>query len=495
MKYGLTEKQLAEIIARISDCPEIEEAVLFGSRAMGNYKEASDVDIAIKGETVTAALAGKLKSDIEEDTYLPFFFDFVAYATIANEDLKEHIDTKGVLVYRRGWRECKLGEIYSFASGLSKSRKEFGFGYNFLSFKEVFHNYFVPDKLIELANTTGTERSRCSIKRGDVFLTRTSETQEELGMSCVALKDYPDATFNGFTKRLRPKNPKKVIPEFAGFYFRSPRFRAEVTSMASITTRASLNNGMLSDLTIVLPPLTEQKAIASVLSSLDDKIDLLHRQNKTLEAMAETLFRQWFVEEAKEDWKDDFLGDIADINPTYQLKKGEIAPYLEMSNVSSSTFNPVGWTMRNFSSGMKFQNGDTLLARITPCLENGKTCFVTFLDQYKTGWGSTEYIVIRMKQPFHPFVSYIIAKDKDFREYAISTMSGSSGRQRAQADVIKEYEIKLPPIPIIEKLNGHLAGIIQKLKRNSNQIRTLEKLRDTLLPKLMSGEVRVKYKN
>nr|QNO49287.1 hypothetical protein ANJBEOKM_00027 [Methanosarcinales archaeon ANME-2c ERB4] len=142
--------------------------------------------------------------------------------------------------------------------------------------------------------------------------TRTSETQEELGMSSVALKDYPDATFNGFTKRLRPKNNIEILPEYAGFYFRSPRFRATVTSMASITTRASLNNGMLSELTVVIPLLPEQRAIASVLSSLDDKIDLLHRQNKTLEAMAETLFRQWFVEGADEGWEEGKIPDEFD---------------------------------------------------------------------------------------------------------------------------------------------------------------------------------------
>lgn len=240
---------------------------------------------------------------------------------------------------------------------------------------------------------------------------------------------------------------------------------------------------------------SEQKAIASVLSSLDDKIDLLHRQNKTLETMAETLFRQWFVEEAQDDWEEVNLCDIADINPVYKLSKGAIAPYLEMSNVSSTTFNPLRWTTREFTSGMKFQNGDTLLARITPCLENGKTCFVTFLKENETGWGSTEYIVIRMKKPFHPFLSYIIAKDKDFRVFAIGTMTGSSGRQRAQADVFKEYKFIIPPVQVIDELNRQLAAIILKMKINSEQIRTLESLRDTLLPKLMSGEVRVEYEN
>jgi len=254
----------------------------------------------------------------------------------------------------------------------------------------------------------------------------------------------------------------------------------------------TLNRNHIHPLDVLLPPLPNQKAIASVLSNLDDKIDLLHCQNKTLEAMAETLFRQWFVEEAQEDWEEGFLGDITDINPTYHLKKGEISSYLEMKNVSTSTFNPEGWHKREFTSGMKFQNGDTLLARITPCLENGKTCFVTFLDEEEIGWGSTEYLVMRMKEPFHPYISYIIAKDKDFRDFAISSMSGSSGRQRAQANVIKEYNIKVPPLEIIEELNCQLAGTLPKLKNNANKIRTLEKLRDTLLPKLMSGEVRVK---
>ena len=163
-----------------------------------------------------------------------------------------------------------------------------------------------------------------------------------------------------------------------------------------------------------------------------------------------------------------------------------------MKNVSSNSFQPVDWYDREFTSGMKFQNGDTLLARITPCLENGKTCYVTFLNNNETGWGSTEYIVMRMKKPFHSFVSYLISKSSDFRDFAISSMSGSSGRQRAQANVLAEYPIVIPPKEIINKLSDKIEPIQKKMKRNSTQIRTLTGLRDTLLPKLMSGEVKVK---
>ena len=157
------------------------------------------------------------------------------------------------------WHEHNLNEIFTFSSGLSKSREEFGFGFPFLSFKEIFNNFFLPSKLENLANTTEKERVSCSIKRGDVFLTRTSETQEELGMSSVALNDYPNATFNGFAKRLRPIEGKVIWPEYAGYYFRSPKFRATVTSMASMTTRASLNNEMMSALKSYYPHLKYKK--------------------------------------------------------------------------------------------------------------------------------------------------------------------------------------------------------------------------------------------
>jgi len=137
------------------------------------------------------------------------------------------------------WKEFPLSQLYDFCSGLSKSRSAFGSGYGFLSFKDVFYNFFVPDKLSELVNSTEKEQESFSIKRGDVFLTRTSETMDELGMSCVSLKDYKSATFNGFTKRLRPKSDSNIVPEYAAYFFRSPKFRNEITAMSSLSTSRS----------------------------------------------------------------------------------------------------------------------------------------------------------------------------------------------------------------------------------------------------------------
>ena len=137
-------------------------------------------------------------------------------------------------------------------------------------------------------------------------------------------------------------------------------------------------------------------------------------------------------------------------------------------------------------------NGDTLLARITPCLENGKAAFVHFLSEEEVGWGSTEYIVMKPKSFLHPFFSYVLAKNESFKEYAESCMEGSTGRQRINIEHLKDYKVTLPSKDIIEKYNETLNSFLPKLISNSNQIQTLQSLRDTLLPKLISGEIRLK---
>lgn len=265
----------------------------------------------------------------------------------------------------------------------------------------------------------------------------------------------------------------------------------DVIAEASTSAYPSLRPSDIENLEITIPELPLQKSIASILSILDDKIELLHRQNSTLEKMAETLFRQWFVEEAKEEWKMGKIQDLIDFNPQRSLKKGMFAPFLEMSELDTQIYAPANWYEREFLSGTKFTNGDTLLARITPCLENGKTAYVDFLDKNQIGWGSTEFIIMRPKSNIHTFLAYVIARYKDFRDYAEGCMSGSSGRQRVDLDNLKNYEIRIPSNEVILNFNNQMSSIVPKLNKNSSQIRTLNALRDTLLPKLMRGEVRV----
>jgi len=272
------------------------------------------------------------------------------------------------------------------------------------------------------------------------------------------------------------------------YYLSSPYSKELMISLDIGGVQPSIKVPHLLDMQIKLPLLNEQKAIASVLSNLDDKIDLLNRQNKTLEAMAETLFRQWFVEEAGEDCS---ITELVDFNPTRKLKKGTIAPYLGMTSLSTTTFAPDGWYDREFTSGTKFVNGDTLLARITPCLENGKTAYITFLKENQVCWGSTEFIVMHPRSGLHPFFGYVLARNQVFREYAEGCMAGSSGRQRVDVEHLKKFDISSPSEELISQFNKIADVIAPKLHNNMMQIKTLEKLRDSLLPKLMSGEVRV----
>ncbi|EXC16473.1 TPA: restriction endonuclease subunit S [Acinetobacter baumannii] len=344
--------------------------------------------------------------------------------------------------------------------------------------------------LYEQANRVSAETYELWTKRGipeagDIILAREAPVGE------VGWIDKDHKICLGQRTVLIKIHSIEIDKKYLLYSFVSPKFKDYLNELSGGSVVAHLNMKDIRALEFSFPPLPEQKAIASVLSSLDDKIDLLHRQNKTLEVMAETLFRQWFIED--ETLEEIPVSELIDFNPKRTLSKGTEATYLEMAGLSTQSFNATGYYKREFSSGTKFIKQDTLLARITPCLENGKAGYVTFLEDNEVGWGSTEYIVMRPKEGLHPLIAYILCRTLDFKDYAESCMEGSSGRQRVNVDHLKEYTIGKPSCEIVQKFNNYLTAIEAKLIYNSNQIQTLEKLRDTLLPKVMSGEVRVRW--
>ena len=194
------------------------------------------------------------------------------------------------------WETKKLGELYEVHNGLSKGRQFFGSGYPFLSFSTVFNNWFIPKTLSEFVQSSDKERESYSIHRGDVFITRTSETMDELGMSSVALSDYPNATYNGFTKRLRPFDSQRILPEFIGYYLRCNEFRKKFVAFSTMTTRASLRNEDLLSIEVPVPPIETQRRIADILSAYDNLIENNRKQVKLLEEAAQRLYKEWFVD-------------------------------------------------------------------------------------------------------------------------------------------------------------------------------------------------------
>jgi type I restriction enzyme S subunit len=191
-------------------------------------------------------------------------------------------------------------------------------------------------------------------------------------------------------------------------------------------------------------------------------------------------------------WRTRPVSEVVVFNPVRRLAKGKAAPYLDMRNVPTNSALPENWAIRSHGSGMKFQNGDTLLARITPCLENGKTAFVNALADGEVGWGSTEYIVMRPRPPLPLEYGYFLARSDDFRAHAITNMTGSSGRQRVAANCFDQFLVAEPPKEIAGAFGDFAAPLMQMMKANVEESRTLAALRDALLPKLLSGELRVK---
>ena len=300
---------------------------------------------------------------------------------------------------------------------------------------------------------------------------------------------------------------------------------ADVHSFLTGAVMPKLTQGNLNNIPIACPPRKIQEAIVSVLGTLDDRIALLRETNTTLEAIAQALFKSWFVDfdpvHAKQacrepegmdtttaalfpdsfeeselglvpmGWRVTTLADAFEINPTRTLKKGTIAPYLEMAKLATSGHCVETPIQREMGSGAKFRNGDTLLARITPCLENGKSAFVDFLQDDQIGWGSTEFLVLRPKAPMPEYFGYLLCRHPVFREYAIQSMSGTSGRQRIQNDVLGRYLVILPDDAVASAFTEVVDSIQKSIAGNHEAAQTLAALRDTLLPRLISGQLRL----
>ena len=169
----------------------------------------------------------------------------------------------------------------------------------------------------------------------------------------------------------------------------------------------------------------------------------------------------------KSDWKKMKLSDIAEFNPKESLSKGTIAKKVAMDKLQPFSRDIPGYEMEAFSGGTKFRNGDTIMARITPCLENGKTAKVSILDKDEVGFGSTEYIVFRVKQEVDEDYLYYLVCSPEVREPAIKSMVGSSGRQRVQTDVLQNLEIILPPYVEQREIGGILKAIDDKIAVNN----------------------------
>jgi len=219
------------------------------------------------------------------------------------------------------------------------------------------------------------------------------------------------------------------------------------------------------------------------------------RQPVGMDAETAALFPDSFGDSAlgpiPKGWTLKAVSEVIAVDPKRTLPKASPAKYLDMKNLPTEGHLAKETIVRPYQSGAKYRNGDTLFARITPCLENGKTGFVDFLTEGEVGWGSTEFIVLDPLPPLPKEFGYLLARSTLFREFAIQNMTGTSGRQRVPAESFGQFFIAVPPAGVSHSFGDIAQGLFALINRNGREARRLELLRDSLIPVLLSGELRV----
>lgn len=248
-----------------------------------------------------------------------------------------------------------------------------------------------------------------------------------------------------------------------------------------------LRQGDLEKISVFVPEHEAQVKISRTLGALDDKIESNQRQIRLAEQIILLRFNSSFDVAECEDGV--LVSELIEVGPKRSLTKGDVAPYVGMTHLPEFSLSVGEWEEKEYSGGQRFINGDVLMARITPCLENGKTAIVDMLPPGQVGFGSTEYIVLAPRGNFSTAWIYGFVRNEHIREWAIKQMNGSSGRQRFPASAFGTYRIKSPHPDILKAFNQKAAGLLELCRVRRNENRRLAALRDTLLAELLSGRI------
>lgn len=395
------------------------------------------------------------------------------------------------------WEEKPLNRLGTLARGRSKHRP-----------RDAVHLYGGPYPFIQTGD----------VKHADLYVTSHSQTYSEAGLDqsklwpqgtlCITIAAniaetailafdacFPDSII-GFVA-----DESESDARFIKYKFETIKHQYQQVSQGAAQDNLSLEK--LLSFTLNVPGVDIQRRIGDVLSRYDDLIDNNKRRMALLEESARLLYEEWFVrlrfpghehtsviDGVPKGWERTPLPEAIHINPRTPLSDDGTHWWVEMADLPTNSMVIQNASRRDGRSGSKFQNGDTLLARITPCLENGKTGYVDFMSPGETGRGSTEFIVFRSKKLTPEYV-YCLARTFALREHAIKSMIGASGRQRVQESCFEEFQVLVPTAPILKLFQGSVEPAFRQIKNLHSQNQKLRAARDLLLPRLMSGEIEV----
>lgn len=402
-------------------------------------------------------------------------------------------------------KKYKLGDIGFFFGGVTSIKPEdYGFGTPFLPYKNVYKNSKVNVNELELMNVRPLDLDRRSAIYGDIFFTASSETPDEVAMSSVLLDNVENLTFNGFCKRFRLNNFHKLLPEYARYLFRDISFRREVYQLATGDIRFNISQESLANIEIEIPDIQTQREIAQILTTLDDKIELNLQMNQTLEEMAQALFKEWFVDFKFPGFDGQLVNglpkgwSIAEIRELITVKDGthdspkqqQNGKYLITSKHLKNHFidfeSAYKVSEEDFDKINKRSKVDTLDVLITMIGTVGNLYFVHNLEidfaiknigLFKTS-----------EKPDLAYFLYFSLASQEISDYYTKRLAGST-QQYLTLEVLRQTPMRLPDESVLSQFNETAKSLYYKIQENSIQIQTLNQIRDTLLPKLMCGQI------
>ena len=412
----------------------------------------------------------------------------------------------------------KFSDLYEMSSGISSSKEQAGHGSPFISFSTVFNNYFLPEELPDLMDTSLKEQEIFSVKKDDVFITRTSETVDALAMSCVAVKDYPKATFSGFVKRLRPKTTGIVYSKYIAFFLRSKYFRKVLDCNTIMTLRASFNEDMFSFLYLYLPDYEEQVRIGDLLYKMEMKIRTNNKINDNLEQQLMLLYDYWFTQF---DFPDN------DGNP-YQTSGGKM-----VWNDTLKRNIPENWKVQSVISnclsyiikpGVEIINTKTYLATAdvkgtsistgTIVDYDGRESRANMQPSINSVWFAKMKNSIKhlyLNKEMQPIISSCILStgfcglqcNEISFEYIASYVSNAyfeihkdmlahgATQEAVNNDDLAGVHIIIPEDTVLRAYHEATQAIYAQISKNICENQELVKLRDWLLPMLMNGQATI----
>lgn len=349
----------------------------------------------------------------------------------------------------------------------------------FLSAKNVTKSGFSFSETQFISQRKDALLNNGRLCRGDIVIT----TRGTVGNVALYSPQVPYENIRINSGMLIIRCANNISNQYLYQVLRSEWFQKQIMAVQSGSAQPQLPKSHFLKMNIPLPPLPIQEKIASILQLIDDKITTNNSINDNLAAQTQALFDELFLRDGMPDCT---LSEIANVNPTRTLSKGCIAKCYDMSCLPTRGCVPEGGEMKAYNGGVRFQNGDTLIARITPCLENGKAAYINILNDKEVAFGSTEYIVFSSVDTMPSSFYYFLIRSKRFRAFALQYMNGSSGRQRVSDDELAAFPLTKPSQEALSRFDMVAKPVLEQFKVASLEINRLNALQQLIIASISS---------